>query len=456
MESANDKKKPSFSYPLLKPPEVTRCMNECLQVPFTDDDLSKPNGPRMLNVYEGITEIFMGISRDSYAHPNFAVLEMLDYPDLHVDAIAFMAFYRQLLKLMAKVGYEDFSLRDLQKPEPGHVRRICSAIINFAKFREERMSVFEACTQKTDELNDQRMQLQTANAELAERVNSIRLKRAEEEPAVQKLKEANSVLLGELRELKRQQTTLTNEMESRKKEKTEMTDTMTNNHLLIANVKQECVRLRSRIVVSPDKLKQALVDMNASLVAEKSNVQALEKKARDIQARIDVMHLVEQEVSTSIKLLTECEEQKNKFEEQQTTVATERDSAARREAELRELNIKEHSMKRQLLNSQEKLTRLQKYASTKRTTLEARLVKLREEYGASHTERAATQSKMDECMAASQEVEEKSFELMRSIDAEMTSRQSDFTRVKSQLELYMDEMRAAMQSDTHIMASVTI
>lgn len=80
------------------------------------------------------------------------------------------------------------------------------------------------------------MHLSTTNAELAEKVNSIRLKRQEEEPAVQKLKEANSVQTSELRELKRQQTNLTNEIESRKKEKTELTDKIVNYLLVLLTI----------------------------------------------------------------------------------------------------------------------------------------------------------------------------------------------------------------------------
>jgi kinetochore protein Nuf2 len=49
---------------------------------------------------------------------------------------------------MIVVGIEDFSFRDLVKPEPARVRRIMSAIINFVKFREERMSMLEQYTSK--------------------------------------------------------------------------------------------------------------------------------------------------------------------------------------------------------------------------------------------------------------------------------------------------------------------
>ena len=41
------------------------------------------------------------------------------------------------------------------------------------------------------------------------------------------------------------------------------------------------------------------------------------------------------------------------------------------------------------------------------------------------------------------------------MDAEMTQIQTDFTRIKSQLELYIDELRAVMDSDPHILLTTT-
>jgi len=49
-------------------------------------------------------------------------------------------------KLMSKIGVENFSIRDVIKPEPLRLRRDLSALINFAKFREDRMVLFEECT----------------------------------------------------------------------------------------------------------------------------------------------------------------------------------------------------------------------------------------------------------------------------------------------------------------------
>jgi len=56
--------------------------------------------------------------------------------------------------MMHDVGVYDFTSRDLTKPEAERVRRILSAVINFAKFREDRQPAFFQEMQNTDEVID--------------------------------------------------------------------------------------------------------------------------------------------------------------------------------------------------------------------------------------------------------------------------------------------------------------
>lgn len=44
------------------------------------------------------------------------------------------------VRLMSVVGINDFSMRELRKPEAPGVRRILSAVINFIRFRENSMN----------------------------------------------------------------------------------------------------------------------------------------------------------------------------------------------------------------------------------------------------------------------------------------------------------------------------
>lgn len=88
-------KREYYSFPDLKIPEIVQCMND-LQIPFSEDDIRKPSPARVVALLDTFLDMFMGISREQLSQPNFTVMEMLEYPDLHQDSLALMAFYRQV------------------------------------------------------------------------------------------------------------------------------------------------------------------------------------------------------------------------------------------------------------------------------------------------------------------------------------------------------------------------
>ncbi|KAJ1557965.1 kinetochore-associated Ndc80 complex subunit nuf2, partial [Cladochytrium tenue] len=284
-----------FSFPILKPSEIVTCMAD-LQLPLTLEDLERPAPARMVAVYECFTDSLMGLGRDAFQQPlpNFAAVEMLEHPDLHQEALTLMAFYRQLSKLMIEVGVTDFSIRDVIKPEPGRVRRVLSAVINFAKFREERILVFEQCNASATEMVERKQGHLEKKRELADYVNTLRLQRAEEEPDLQRLREQNQALTAELRELKRTQTAMTAAIDGLKKGKAETAEKLTNVQFLLMNCKQDCARLRSRVVQSPEKLQQAIADMTQSVQGDKAALAAIERRARDLQVKLDLMGNIDQ------------------------------------------------------------------------------------------------------------------------------------------------------------------
>jgi kinetochore protein Nuf2 len=62
--------------------------------------------------------------------------------------------YRKVL--METVGIHDFTLRDLFEPQFSRTKRFLSAIINFAKFREDRWTKYGELAGPTCELVEKR------------------------------------------------------------------------------------------------------------------------------------------------------------------------------------------------------------------------------------------------------------------------------------------------------------
>jgi kinetochore protein Nuf2 len=157
-----------FVFPNLKNSDIVLCMQE-LGVPFSEDDIQKPTPQRMQMVYEAFADIIMGYTRDTFDANVRACAGEVDnfvyFPPCNLlsdllgnlsrlsrsNGLSQAIVLNRLrarradnrVLLMTQVGIPDFSIRDLIKPDAQKVKKILSAVINFAKFREEQLPVFE-------------------------------------------------------------------------------------------------------------------------------------------------------------------------------------------------------------------------------------------------------------------------------------------------------------------------
>ncbi|KAG5519301.1 hypothetical protein PMAC_001926 [Pneumocystis sp. 'macacae'] len=434
----------NYIFPTLKPPEILQCMTE-LGIPFSEEDLTKPSTQRMKLVYEAFSDILMGITWENYDNAVRACHDELEHSEIYMDSLSLIIFYQKLVKLMTEVGIDDFSIRDLVKPEPIRVKKILSAVINFAKFREERMPVFETHAQKADSYISRNQNLVFQNQNLSEQLKKLKIKQEDEVSLIKKSKEINIGLTNDLRELKKVQTTLTNEIDVLKREKAEIAERLTNNQFITVNTKQECMKLRSRIVHSPEKLKQLISDMGTSLASEKSSIASLERKSRELQNKIDVIGIVEQDILNCIKLMEECEIEIARVEEASRKVAKHQEMVDQKELEVREVEIKDQQLNRQLANAEDKLARIQRSAEAKRETAQKKMAEIRKEYNIITVERAERAHEMDRKRAMIESTEKKISELRSHIESEVNSVQSEYSKLKNHIELYIDEMSRCME-----------
>lgn len=400
--------KPVYSFPELKPSEITQCMAD-LRVPFSEHDLQKPTPMAVQRVFESFVEIFMGpkaLSSIPGTHSTAAMsdgtvdaaaaLQVLEYPEIHLDSVALLAFYRTCARLMWHVGVEDFSLKDLIRPECPRLRILLSAIINFAKFREEQLGVWEELTRRGEEAEAERERLAAREADLRARIAAIRQQREHEEPRVHSVKEQIGALVNELRELKKQQTQLAAEIDSRKERRQGLTDTHSRLQYLLSSGRQECAKLKSRIVHSPEKLLQILAEMNASINTERQSLSALEKRSRELQTRFECLQKIENDLRRCIQQLDQNDQTWRRVEEVQKSVQVYQDRQQQQRVAIDELAVRQQQLKRQLAVAQERLGKLTGQQEAKRVDIAQRLDCLRRDYAGLSEERAALAAKMDD------------------------------------------------------------
>lgn len=110
-----------------------------INLPPASDPLATDKDVRA--IYEFLVENCMGITREDMQLP-FNVLEKLEFPELHERSFPNLILFRHTAKLAKMCGVRDFSMTDIIAPDAKRTLFILSAIINFEKFRVDRLTHF--------------------------------------------------------------------------------------------------------------------------------------------------------------------------------------------------------------------------------------------------------------------------------------------------------------------------
>lgn len=438
----------SWVYPLLKPDEIIVCMNE-LAIPLTMEDLQKPTASKMQIVYTAFADIIMGVTKEHF-DASLAACELAetspDHFDIYADSVLLVMFYRELRVLMTEVGFPEFALADVTKPEPKRVRRILSAIINFAKFREERIEVYESFTAKAGAYAQRLDDLHVQRAELGERLARADRRRQEEAPLVADAQAAIEEVVADLRKLKEVEVERTREMDVLKQEKDALRTTLEDLQRQLQEGAREKARIEARIVVSPEKLRDRLAQMSEALVNERRVLSDKGKEQRELVAKADLLDSLEGDVQSCIRLMEECEAELVKVEAAQKRVAQSEEQANDQRHEVRELTKREEQLRRKLANAEDKLARARRQLESKREAARDRMARTKLEHQVVNEERATADNEIARKMRQIETFEAK----MRAIRADALAEQhevnNEIAKLKAHVGHYIKEASRAMEA----------
>lgn len=140
-----------FSFPLLTNAEILACLDE-LELGFTENMLLEPQRHRdeVRNVFEQLAELCCGVSRETIARHARVDSEKIPYAQLHEESTVELAVFRGVADLLRRSGVGDFGLRDWHAPSTKRLKKHLSGVINFAKFREDRLAEYVGLCQRRD------------------------------------------------------------------------------------------------------------------------------------------------------------------------------------------------------------------------------------------------------------------------------------------------------------------
>ncbi|XAR49393.1 hypothetical protein NMG60_11032579 [Bertholletia excelsa] len=300
-----------FDYPRLPLPEIIEVLAEAQIAIVSVEDLQNPNPDFIMNIYTKIL-MHLDLLQEDYGQVEFAALEQLENPDLHVDSARIMNLFRRIREVLAAIDCpRKFLLKDLIKPEKDRTELFLSAILNFSIHRESKMNLWRPMVEDLTLLDEQRHDLESRIPQLNSEIAEQNEAREREMPLVQdvdvKVKELRQTIPG----LNNHQMSLKASIKKMKEKAKEMDEKISSAEFALVQSVQENANLRSKIVQSPDKLQRTLEEKKTVRVEAKNSERAAIQSFQEKTATLEVYSKASKKMSKHLKQMQAIQEQVN-------------------------------------------------------------------------------------------------------------------------------------------------
>ncbi|PWA73249.1 hypothetical protein CTI12_AA263490 [Artemisia annua] len=211
-----------FEYPRLPLKEIIGVLADTGIATVTEANLTKPNSEFVTDL---ITRILVHINclQEDHGLVEFADLEQLDNPDMHVDSVKMMNLYHKIKEVIAALKCPgQFNLKDIVKPEADRTQLFLSAILNFCIHREYKMNMLQPIVSEFEVLDDQGRELDERISQLNDEISELNEAREREMPFVQEIETKIKEMQQEITALNNQQHSLKITIRNRREASMEM------------------------------------------------------------------------------------------------------------------------------------------------------------------------------------------------------------------------------------------
>jgi len=325
---------------------------------LTPADIAKPTASKMMLIHEWFLLYFSSITREDIRNAVMELLLNILHPEIYQYRVVAGTFRDVLDQIMRCASIYDFSDRDLVLPSAERARRVLSGLINFALFESEQSDLTLRPLEKTlEDLQGQREQLLDRETELMEQISMMRQKQEEEERSVAQLLPELERLKASILESKETEGPL----DQRRMELLESKKVLSEQNRMasaeLSRLTTENTRLSARVASSPEKVKNAIEALQASLTSELDTIASLEENSRMLEQKIVANDKYEKDLAVCIKLAEEWESEMARVEEVNKNLASLTDDYETRLPELQEVEKKTTQAQRRTELLEEQLER---------------------------------------------------------------------------------------------------
>lgn len=368
------------------------------------------------------------------------------------DTMHTLVFFRAANSLLQTCGVHDFRLVDLVRPEPQRIRRILSAVINYARFREEHLRECEPLVRECEGNAEEVRKAEETNTALANNIDRLK-SRLEQDNAgddnhrkstLGQLNNYNLRLEQELKKLQNAQEALKHEHSAYKESKTRLYEKLEDHHYLIGESMREVEKLKGYTAADPALLRRIIDDLRTNLHQCEEEHRKHEQALSHRHQTVESMETVEDELRNLIKIVQEVSNDARKVEEARDNLARQTEELENKQRASDELEVQLQRGARQLAKSEEKIGKLRQQARERENNAKERLAALEAEYARLVQERDAKEEKLDGTKSEINELEALIHARRSEFDAEWRSTETAVAKLNAHIRMYLSDVSSQM------------
>ena len=259
----------------------------------------------------------------------------------------------------------DFTIKDFMTPNAARLRRHLSGIINFAKFREERLVLLQDLSNNREVLVDQLNQLREKNETLNNRLSLLREQTKEETSIINALESECREIETTIGTLNQTQNRLKEETTQLKTSSAELKESIATKTQQQEELTVQRKQLSLQIVSSPEKFRKQIVEVGQQLQGEQKEAKLSEKKVRELTTWLANVDESNEAVGAANEAVLELRQEVDRQKAVMGELDAQRQSIAAERAALSELEQNAHQLQRAAGRAEEKLQHLKKQISAR-------------------------------------------------------------------------------------------
>lgn len=407
-----------------------------LGIHMSESDLTDPKPAFVQGVFETFVDLLAGTTREEINQPQIAGLSELTHPELHEESIPRLALFRATANLLEVSGCFNFRLDNLLRPSAKTFRWHLSGLINFAKFREERAITYTQFTSETDQLLDEKTNLDSKNADLSESVAELRIEKEAKMPEIKEVEGSCQSLEAEISIQSKQQASLLQQQEEEKEACANLQAQINTDRRTQAEVETDCEKFRSQIIKSPGRLEQEFASLKQLLEAEKAECISLEARRRGMQDRLGSFHRQGKELAKTVLILNDVAAHITKSKTVNDERETIQSKITGQRAEAQDLAVLQQHLHRQLKRIESRNSSVRHQQSVKNEAAQQALAATQGDLHVAQQEMVRINNELAGQQAELEAFREEMAAEATAHAAKMEGRQKVFQGLLSQVEIY--------------------